>query len=120
MGPHSATTSTGVDASPASPPARPAVTRTAPTAFSEATARREMSDRDIRRKRPPALALLMRMPTALRVARVVSLLGLDFVGVALAIFTALVLKEAVHGRVQTANAMHGTRQIGRASCRERV
>jgi hypothetical protein len=56
-----------------------------------ASQRVERSDRDIRRKRPPALSLLMRMSTAWRVARVVSLLALDFAGVALAIFTALVL-----------------------------
>ena len=76
------------------------------------TARRvERSDHDIRRKRPPALALLMRMSTAWRFARVASLLALDFAGVALAIFTALVLKEAVHGRVMTADAYHGTREF---------
>ena len=39
------------------------------------------------------------MSTLRRVGRVVSLLALDFAGVALAIFTALVLKEAVHGQV---------------------
>jgi exopolysaccharide biosynthesis polyprenyl glycosylphosphotransferase len=71
----------------------------------------ERSDRDIRRKRPTALMLLMRMTTLIRVARVVSLLALDFAGVAVAIFTALVLKEAVHGRVDTANAYHGTKQF---------
>jgi exopolysaccharide biosynthesis polyprenyl glycosylphosphotransferase len=39
---------------------------------------------------------------------VLALLALDFAGVALAIFTALVLKEAVHGSVDAANALHGT------------
>ena len=100
-----------VDASaPASLQARRrTVTR---TAVAEAAAgRRELSDRDIRRKRPPVLSLLMRMTTGLRVARVLSLLALDYAGVALAIFTALVLKEALHGHVQTSNAMHGTRQF---------
>ena len=67
--------------------------------MSEATARKEHSDRDIRRKRPPALSFLLRMSTARRLARVVSLLALDFAGVALAIFTALVLKAAVLGSV---------------------
>jgi exopolysaccharide biosynthesis polyprenyl glycosylphosphotransferase len=76
-----------------------------------ATRRLERSAHDIRRKRPPALSLLMRMSTVWRVSRVVSLLALDFAGVALAIFTALVLKEAVHGRVQSAYAYHGTRQF---------
>ncbi|HYM56215.1 MAG TPA: sugar transferase, partial [Solirubrobacteraceae bacterium] len=71
----------------------------------------EPSDHDIRRKRPPALSFLLRMSTARRLARVLSLLALDFAGVAIAIFTALVLKEAVHGRVNTSNAFHGTKQF---------
>jgi exopolysaccharide biosynthesis polyprenyl glycosylphosphotransferase len=64
----------------------------------------ERSEQDIRRKRPPALSFLLRMSTARRVSRVASLLALDFAGVALAIFTALVLKEAVHGPVRAGNA----------------
>jgi exopolysaccharide biosynthesis polyprenyl glycosylphosphotransferase len=71
----------------------------------------ERSDHDIRRKRPPALSLFMRMSTGLRVARVGSLLALDFAGVSLALLTALVLKEALHGPVQLAHAEHGTRQF---------
>jgi exopolysaccharide biosynthesis polyprenyl glycosylphosphotransferase len=60
----------------------------------------------MRRKRPPALSFLLRMDTLRRLARVVSLLGLDFVALFLAIFTALCLKAwgldaldraAVHG-----------------------
>ena len=47
---------------------------------------------DIRRKRPPALSFLLRMDTLRRLARVASLLGLDFLGLFLAIFTALCLK----------------------------
>jgi exopolysaccharide biosynthesis polyprenyl glycosylphosphotransferase len=46
-----------------------------------------------------------------RLARVISLLLLDFAGLALAIFTALVLKEVVHGRVDVSSAAHGTRQF---------
>jgi len=64
----------------------------------------ERSDQDIRRKRPPALSFLLRMSTARRASRVASLLALDFAGVALAVFTALVLKEAVHGPVHASNA----------------
>ncbi len=45
------------------------------------------------------LSFLLRLSTLRRVGRVASLLALDFAGVALAIFTALVLKEAVHGEV---------------------
>jgi exopolysaccharide biosynthesis polyprenyl glycosylphosphotransferase len=46
----------------------------------------------MRRKRPPALAFVLRMDTLRRVARVASLLALDFAGLFLAIFTALCLK----------------------------
>jgi len=79
--------------------------------MSEATARREHSDRDMRSKRPPAMSFLLRMDTARRAGRVVSLLALDFVGVALAIYTALILKEAVHGSVSPSNALHGTERF---------
>src|ERR1700722_10364640 len=74
--------------------------------LSDVTARMETSDRDMRRKRPPALSFLLRMSTARRLARVVSLLGLDFVAVALAIFTALILKALVFDRVQLTPALH--------------
>jgi exopolysaccharide biosynthesis polyprenyl glycosylphosphotransferase len=79
--------------------------------MSEVTARKTPSDHDMRRKRPPALSFLLRLATARRLARVVSLLALDFLGVALAIFTALLLKEAVHGNVVAANAVEGTKQF---------
>ena len=113
MGPYSAGTSSPsaprVDASaPASVPERQSITG---TVLSEATRRRELSDRDMRRKRPPAISLLLRMTTAVRTARALSLLALDFAGVVLAIFTALVLKEALHGHVNTANTVHGTKQF---------
>jgi exopolysaccharide biosynthesis polyprenyl glycosylphosphotransferase len=55
----------------------------------------ERVDRDVRRKRPPALSFLLRMVTLRRAARVVSLLALDFLGVSLAIFTALLIKAAL-------------------------
>src|SRR5947208_298798 len=51
--------------------------------------------RDVRRKRPPALSFLLRMETFRRFCRVVSLLVLDYIGVSLAIITALVTKAAV-------------------------
>ena len=47
---------------------------------------------DVRRKRPPALAFILRMDTLRRLARVVSLLSLDLLGLFLAIFTALCIK----------------------------
>ncbi|HXP28492.1 MAG TPA: sugar transferase, partial [Solirubrobacteraceae bacterium] len=66
----------------------------------------------MRRKRPPALSLLLRMSTARRGARVLSLLALDFVGVALAIFTSLILKALVRdGAVQFHPALHETERI---------
>jgi exopolysaccharide biosynthesis polyprenyl glycosylphosphotransferase len=84
----------------------------AKTVLSEVTARRETSDRDMRRKRPPALSLLLRMSTARRGARVLSLLALDFVGIALAIFTSLILKALVlDGAVQFHPALHETERI---------
>jgi exopolysaccharide biosynthesis polyprenyl glycosylphosphotransferase len=73
--------------------------------LSGAVQRIERSEQDIRRKRPPALSFLLRMSTVRRLSRVASLLVLDFAGVALAIFTALVLKEAVHGAVRASNAI---------------
>ena len=44
-------------------------------------------------------------------ARVATLLVLDFVGVGLAIFTALVLKEAFHGNLEASRAYEGTKQF---------
>jgi exopolysaccharide biosynthesis polyprenyl glycosylphosphotransferase len=65
----------------------------------------------MRRKRPPAMSFLLRMDTARRTARVLSLLALDFAGVALAIFTALVLKAALLGNVEVNAAQHETERI---------
>jgi exopolysaccharide biosynthesis polyprenyl glycosylphosphotransferase len=90
------------------PPASPAPRTRVRSTLSVTTERTERSDRDIRRKRPPALSFLLRMSTAIRAARVLSLLALDFAGVALAIFTALVLKEAVHGSVQAVHSREST------------
>jgi FlaA1/EpsC-like NDP-sugar epimerase len=66
----------------------------------------------MRSKRPPAMSFLLRLATARRLARVLSLLVLDFAGVALAIFTALVLKAAVLGEAGVVNpAYHETRHF---------
>jgi len=54
-----------------------------------------LSGRDVRRKRPPALAFLLRLDTLRRGARLVALLTLDFLGVYLAILTALWLKAGL-------------------------
>src|SRR6202171_1627330 len=95
-----------------SPSAPPSVKSTrAKSVLSDITVRREPSDRDMRRKRPPAMSLLLRMATARRLARLVALLALDFAGVALAIFTALVLKAALLGNVEVSAAQHETERI---------
>ena len=64
------------------PPARPLAPPTTPRG----------EPYDVRRKRPPALAFVLRMDTLRRLARVASLLALDFLGLFLAIFTALCIK----------------------------
>jgi exopolysaccharide biosynthesis polyprenyl glycosylphosphotransferase len=84
---------------------------TAQAVLSEATARKQTGDRDMRRKRPPALSFLLRMSTARRLARIVSLLGLDFVAVALAVFTALMLKAVVFDHVQFHASLRETERI---------
>src|SRR3954454_8656465 len=65
--------------------------------------------RDVRRKRPPALSFLLRMDTLRRVARVVTLLGLDFVALFAAILTALCLKAAARDAFDLSVAYHQTR-----------
>ncbi len=50
---------------------------------------------DVRRKRPPLLSFLLRAETLRNVVRVVTLLALDFAGLFLAIFTALILKALI-------------------------
>jgi exopolysaccharide biosynthesis polyprenyl glycosylphosphotransferase len=79
--------------------------------LSEATVRREPSAYDMRRKRWPALSFLLRMDTARRATRVLTLLALDFAGLASAIFTALVLKAAVLSEVSAHGAYEETRSI---------
>ncbi len=56
-----------------------------------------LPERDVRRKRPPALSFLLRLATLRKVLRVASLLALDFAGVWAALFTALLLKALVKG-----------------------
>ncbi|HEY2161666.1 MAG TPA: sugar transferase [Solirubrobacteraceae bacterium] len=68
-----------------------------------------LPDRDVRRKRPPMLSFLLRLETLRRGARVASLLVLDFVGVAGAIFTALTLKLAIHGNMNWDTVWQQTR-----------
>ncbi len=68
-----------------------------------------LPERDVRRKRPPLLRFLLQLETLRRIARVVSLLVLDLIGVAGALFTALVLKSAIQGVSGTSVAWHETR-----------
>jgi exopolysaccharide biosynthesis polyprenyl glycosylphosphotransferase len=68
-----------------------------------------LPDRDVRRKRPPMLSFLLRLETMRRAARVASLLALDLVGVAGALFTALILRGALHGNVNAALSWSQTR-----------
>ena len=56
------------------------------------TATIELPPVDVRRKRPPALAFLLRLETLRKALRVVSLLALDLVGVFAAIYVALMVK----------------------------
>jgi exopolysaccharide biosynthesis polyprenyl glycosylphosphotransferase len=67
--------------------------------------------RDVRARRPAVLSLLLRWDTARRLARVVSLLALDFVGVAAAIFTALAFKAVIVSRFELTNVVTGTRSL---------
>ena len=97
----------GHAAAHASPPAPPAPARSTPLA---ALPTLDVSDTDIRRGRRPSLAVLLRPSTVQRLARIVSLLAIDFAGVALAIFTALAIKEAVRGGVHVSYSIHGTKQ----------
>ena len=89
---------------PAEQPTRPIVARPPEPAAAR-------PDRDVRARRPPALSFLLRISTLRRAARVASLLALDFAGVSLAIFTALLLKEAVHGSIDVSHDIHGTEQF---------
>jgi exopolysaccharide biosynthesis polyprenyl glycosylphosphotransferase len=65
-----------------------------------------LPDRDVRRKRPPFLSFVLRWETLRKVARVLSLLVLDFIGVVGALYTALMLKLAVHDEVNASVAWH--------------
>jgi exopolysaccharide biosynthesis polyprenyl glycosylphosphotransferase len=56
-----------------------------------------LPERDVRRKRPPVLSFVLRLETLRRVARVASLLAIDFIGVVGALLTALLVKLALTG-----------------------
>jgi len=54
-----------------------------------------LSEKDVRRKRPPVLSFLLRLDTLRKITRVSILLTLDFLGVYMAILTALWLKAGL-------------------------
>jgi exopolysaccharide biosynthesis polyprenyl glycosylphosphotransferase len=65
-----------------------------------------LTERDVRRKRPPALSFLLRMDTLRRVARALSLLALDLAAIFLAIATALGLKAAARDTLDVTATLH--------------
>ncbi len=54
-----------------------------------------LSDRDVRRKRPPVLSFLLRLDTVRKIVRLGTLLTIDFFSVYMAIITALWLKAGL-------------------------
>jgi exopolysaccharide biosynthesis polyprenyl glycosylphosphotransferase len=68
-----------------------------------------LPERDVRRKRPPALSFLLRLETLRRVARVASLLVLDYAGVMAAIYTALSVKLLLRDQFHASLAWRDTK-----------
>jgi exopolysaccharide biosynthesis polyprenyl glycosylphosphotransferase len=65
--------------------------------------------RDVRRKRPAVLSFLLRIETLRRSSRLLSLLLIDLAGVTGALFTALIVKVALHGNANTTVAWRDTK-----------
>ncbi len=70
----------------------------------------ELPDRDVRRKRPPALSFLLRLETGRKLGRLITLLAIDFAGVAGALFTSLMIKLALHDHASASAAWTQTRK----------
>ncbi|MBV9471555.1 MAG: sugar transferase [Solirubrobacterales bacterium] len=68
-----------------------------------------LPQRDVRRKRPPLLLFILRLETLRRVTRVATLLALDYIGVAGALFTALLVKLALRDHFDVGSAWRETR-----------
>jgi exopolysaccharide biosynthesis polyprenyl glycosylphosphotransferase len=69
-----------------------------------------LPQQDVRRRKPPVLSFLLRLETLRRIARVVSLMALDFAGIFAAILTALVFKELVkHGHLRFHESLQTTK-----------
>jgi exopolysaccharide biosynthesis polyprenyl glycosylphosphotransferase len=104
-----ATKPTGLLDAPAAPPPAPEQPSPRPVAAPPLERSLGGRPRDVRRKRPPALSLLLRWDTARRATRVLTLLALDFAGISLAIFTALALKAVVHDQFRFSDVLATTR-----------
>jgi exopolysaccharide biosynthesis polyprenyl glycosylphosphotransferase len=68
-------------------------------------------ERDVRRRPHTGVWFLLRWETLRRLARVVSLLALDFACLYAALFTALALKAVVHHKFAVGNTLHTTRHF---------
>jgi exopolysaccharide biosynthesis polyprenyl glycosylphosphotransferase len=68
-----------------------------------------LPERDVRQKRPPVVSFILRIETLRRLARVLSLMALDLIGVAAALFTALMVKLAVRGSFDASLAWSQTK-----------
>ena len=69
-----------------------------------------LPDRDVRRKRPPALSFLVRWSTVRQLLRIAALLVIDFVGLYAAILTALIIKAVAYDQYNFAVAFGETRR----------
>jgi exopolysaccharide biosynthesis polyprenyl glycosylphosphotransferase len=68
-----------------------------------------LPERDVRRKRPPVFSFLVRLETLRKLARVASLLVLDYIGISGAMVTALFVKLAIRGHASLSVAWHESR-----------
>jgi hypothetical protein len=69
-----------------------------------------LPDRDVRRKRPPALLFLLRVETLRQLLRILALLTIDFVGLYAAIFTGLAVKALAQDKFNFDIAFAETRR----------
>jgi exopolysaccharide biosynthesis polyprenyl glycosylphosphotransferase len=70
----------------------------------------DLPERDVRRKRPPLLAFVLRVQTLRRLIRVTVLLALDFIAVTAALFTAFAIKLALNSSFTFHDTWSFTRQ----------
>jgi exopolysaccharide biosynthesis polyprenyl glycosylphosphotransferase len=70
----------------------------------------QLPERDVRQKRPPVVSFILRIETLRRVARVLSLMALDLIGVLAALFTALMVKLALRDSFDGGLAWSQTKQ----------